>query len=185
MTTTISELLAAAAARTVPVVQGIAEDQLLNPTPCSEYQVRDLLNHLFHGVVSFQALAAKQPVDWAATPDFLDGDWRSRFAEEAGKLVEAWSDPAALEGDNPAMGMPQPMVANLALVDLTVHGWDLSEGTGQPYAPAPEVVAAIGPFTEQMAPTGREMGVFAEMTDFPPDADDFVRLLAHTGRKAA
>jgi len=75
--------------------------------------------------------------------------------------------------------------ANLALIDLTVHGWDLAEGTGQPYTPSPEVVAAIGPFTEQMAPTGREMGAFAEMTDFPPDADDFVRLLAHTGRKAA
>ncbi|WP_433377893.1 TIGR03086 family metal-binding protein [Actinoplanes sp. CA-142083] len=184
MTTRISDLLAAAAERTVPVVSGIEDGQLHNPTPCTEYQVRDLLNHLFHGVVNFQALAAKQPVDWSATPDFLEGDWRSRFADETRKMVEAWSDPAAIEGDNPAMGMPQEVVANLALVDLTVHGWDLSEGTGQPYTPSPEVVAAIGPFTEQMAPTGREMGAFAEMTDFPPDADDFVRLLAHTGRKA-
>ena len=82
MTTRISELLAAAAERAVAVVDGIEDDQLLNPTPCTEYQVRDLVNHLFQGVVNFQALAAKQPVDWAATPDFLEGDWRSRFAEE-------------------------------------------------------------------------------------------------------
>ncbi|MFI5894788.1 TIGR03086 family metal-binding protein [Actinoplanes sp. NPDC051513] len=184
MTTRISELLATAAERTVAVVDGIEDDQLLNPTPCTEYQVRDLVNHLFQGVVNFQALAAKQPVDWAAAPDFIDGDWRSRFAQETRKVVEAWSDPAAVEGDNPAMGMSQELVANLALVDLTVHGWDLAQGTGQDFTPAPEVVAAIGPFTEQMAPSGREMGVFAEMTDFPPDADDFVRLLAHTGRKA-
>jgi hypothetical protein len=35
-----------------------------------------------------------------------------------------------------------------------------------------------------MAPMGRERGVFAEMTEFPPDADEFARLLSLTGRKA-
>ena len=185
MTTRISELLAAAAERTVPVVRGIDDKQLSDPTPCTEFRVRDLVNHLFQIVVEFQALAAKQPADFASTPDFLDGDWRARFADETRKLAEAWSDPAAIEGDSPSMGMPQQLVANLALTDLTVHGWDLAQGTGQHYTPSAEVVAVIGPFTEQMAPMGREMGIFAEMTDFPPDADDFVRLLAYTGRKAA
>ena len=185
MTTRISELLAAAAERTVPVVQGIDDKQLSDPTPCAEFQVRDLVNHLFQIVVNFQALATKQAADFDAKPDFLDGDWRSRFADETRKLVEAWSDPATLEGISPRMGLPQAAVPNLVLVDLTVHGWDLSRGTGQAYTPSAEVVAAVTPFTEQMAPMGREMGVFAEMTDFPPDADDFARLLAFTGRKSA
>jgi uncharacterized protein (TIGR03086 family) len=184
MTTRISELLAAASERTVPVVHGIGDTQLSDSTPCAEFQVRDLVNHLFQVVVNFQALATKQDADFNTKPDFLSGDWRSRFAEETRKLVDAWADPAAIEGTSPRMGLPQAVVANLVLVDLTVHGWDLSQGTGQDYTPSPEVVAAVTPFTEQMAPMGRERGVFAEMTDFPPDADDFTRLLALTGRKA-
>ena len=167
------------------MVQGIDDKQLSDPTPCAEFQVRDLVNHLFQVVERFQAIAAKQPVDFTATPDYLHGDWRARFAEEARKTVAAWADPAAVEGDSPSMGMPQAMVANLILVDLTVHGWDLAQGTGQVYEPDPEVVAVVGPFTERMAPMGRERGVFAEMTDFPPDADEFARLLAYTGRRAS
>jgi uncharacterized protein (TIGR03086 family) len=184
MTTRISELLAAAAERTVPVVHGIDDNQLSDPTPCAEFQVRDLVNHLFQVVVNFQALATKQDADFDAKPDFLAGDWRNRFADETRKLVDAWSDPAAIEGTSPRMGLPQAAVANLVLVDLTVHGWDLSQGTGQDYTPSPAVVAAVTPFTEQMAPLGRERGAFAEMTEFPPDADEFIRLLSLTGRKA-
>ncbi len=176
--------MAAAAERTVPVVRGIGDEQLSDPTPCAEFQVRDLMNHLYDVVVRFQAIAAKQSPDRSANPDHLHGDWRAQFADETRKLVEAWSDPAAVEGDNPGRGMPQAMVANLALVDLTVHGWDLARATGQAYTPDPEVVAAVGPFTEKMAPMGRERGAFAEMTEFPPDADEFARLLAYTGRKA-
>lgn len=191
MATRISELLAAAAARTVPVVRGIDDKHLAKPTPCAEFAVRDLANHLFQVVVNFQAVAAKGTVGWEKTPDYVageeigGGDWRDRFAAETGTLVEAWSAPAAVEGDNPAMGMPQALAGNVVLVDLLVHGWDLAQATGQSYQPDPEVVAAVGPFTEQMAPMGRQMGVFGEMTDFPPDASDFARMLAHTGRKAA
>ena len=184
MTTRISELLAAAAERTVPVVHGIDDKQLSDPTPCAQFQVRDLVNHLFQVVVNFQALATKGEADFGAKPNFLEGDWRGRFADETRRLVEAWSEPAALEGTSPRFGLPQTAVANLVLVDLTVHGWDLSRGTGQAYTPSPEVVAVVTPFTERMAPLARERGTFAAMTDFPPDADEFTRLLSFTGRTA-
>jgi uncharacterized protein (TIGR03086 family) len=183
MTTRTSELLTAAAERTIPVVSGIDDKQLLDATPCTDFTVSDLVNHLFQVVVNFQALAAKQAADFATTPDFVHGDWRERFATETRKLIEAWSDPAALEGNSPGMGFPQQVVGGMVLLDLTVHGWDLAQGTGQPYDADPAVVATLHPMAEQMAPTAREMGVFAEVTDFPPDADDFTRLLAVTGRK--
>ncbi|MFJ4125271.1 maleylpyruvate isomerase N-terminal domain-containing protein [[Kitasatospora] papulosa] len=55
---TISELLEEATARAVPVVRGIDDAQLAGGTPCSEYDVRALLNHLFsvwHGVLKKHA----------------------------------------------------------------------------------------------------------------------------------
>jgi uncharacterized protein (TIGR03086 family) len=184
MPTEISELLAAAAERTVPIVQKIGDDQLALPTPCAEFQVRDLLNHLYQVVVSFQALAVREPVDFSTTPDMLTGDWRAAFAAEAGRLAAAWADPSTLEGVSPGMGMPQDVVAAMALMDLTVHGWDLARATGQSYAPDPAAVAVLQPVAEQLVPQGRRMGVFGDAAPAGPHAGAFDRLLALSGRRA-
>ncbi|GAB2589061.1 TIGR03086 family protein [Paractinoplanes abujensis] len=185
MTTEIGALLAAAAERTVPIVRGIRDEQLGEPTPCTEFRVRDLLNHLFQVVVSMQAAARREQLDFSTTPDFLTEGWRDRFAAETGNLVAAWSDPVALEGVSPGMGLPQSLVGHLALADLTIHGWDLATATGRPYAPDDGAVEALLPFMEQMAPTGRKMGAFRdEVVEAPAGAADFERLLAFSGRTA-
>ncbi|MEU8296129.1 TIGR03086 family metal-binding protein [Micromonospora sp. NPDC048909] len=185
MATKTSELLAAAAPRTVAVVRGIADDQLDLPTPCHDYSVRDLLNHLFQVVVNFQDLAAKRPVEWADKPDHLADGWRDRFEVETDRLVAAWSDPASLEGISTGMGMPQATVGGMALLDLTVHGWDLATATGQAYAPAPEATAALHELVEQLGATARKMGVFAEPVPTDPTVPDLHRLLGVTGRDPA
>ncbi|WBB65511.1 TIGR03086 family metal-binding protein [Micromonospora sp. WMMD812] len=187
MATQTSDLLAAAAPRTVAVVRGVADDQLHLPTPCHDYSVRDLLNHLFQVVVNFQDLAAKRPVEWSDKPDHLADGWRDRFEVETGRLIAAWSDPASLEGVSPGMGMPQATVGGMALLDLTVHGWDLAAATGQPYAPAPDAVTELHGLVEQLGPTARKMGVFADPTPDPapdpdPELQSLHRLLARTGR---
>ncbi|MEU3452572.1 TIGR03086 family metal-binding protein [Micromonospora sp. NPDC006766] len=186
MTTKTSELLAVAAPRTVAVVQRISDDQLDLPTPCSDYSVRDLLNHVFDVVVNFQALAQRQEVDWSAKTDHLTEGWRDRFAAETVRLVEAWSDPAALEGVSPGMGLPQETVGDMALIDLAVHGWDLARATGQPVVEAdPAVLAAGHAFMDRMGDTGQRMGAFGEPVPTTSDVADLDRLLARTGRDPA
>ncbi|GIJ22404.1 TIGR03086 family metal-binding protein [Micromonospora lutea] len=185
MATQTSDLLAAAAPRTVAVVRQITDDQLDLPTPCQDFCVRDLLNHLYEVVVNFQALAGRSPVTWADKPDHLTDGWRERFEVEAGRLVEAWSDPASEEGVSPGMGMPQPVVGAMALLDLTVHGWDLAVATGQAYEPAPEVLPALHELTGQLGPTARQMGVFAEAVPVNGTVPELDRLLGMTGRDPA
>lgn len=182
MTTTISKSLAAASPATLAVIRGIDDAQLQTPTPCTEYTVRDLLNHMFQVVVNFQALAARQPADFSSTPDRVTAGWRDRFAEETARLIEAWSDPAALEGTSPMMGMPQPVVGGMVLLDLTVHGWDLARATGQEFSPDPAVVSELLVLGEQLAPQARQMKVFGEPVSVPSDAAEFDRLLGITGR---
>ncbi|MEU6072233.1 TIGR03086 family metal-binding protein [Micromonospora sp. NPDC047074] len=183
MATKISELLAAAAPRAVAVVRRVSDDQLELPTPCSEYAVRDLLNHLYDVVVNFQALAARRQPEWAEKPDHLAEGWRDRFEAETAKLVEAWSDPAALEGVSPGMGLPQETVGAMVLLDVTVHAWDLAVATGQPFRPAPEVLPPLYDLVEQMGAAARESGVFGEPVGTSPSgAPEIDRLLALTGR---
>jgi uncharacterized protein (TIGR03086 family) len=184
MTNEISGLLAGAAREARPVVHGVREDQLGDPTPCSEYDVRALLNHLLHVVVSFQALAAKGTADFSATPDRVgeSGDWRGLFDDETARLVTAWSAPGALEGTSQGMGLPQRTVGGMVLGDLTVHAWDLARATGQDFTPYEPSLPTLVEGWRQLAPTGRKMGVFGEPFPVPEGASPFDELLALSGR---
>jgi len=181
----IGELLGRARERAVPVVRGIADGALAAPTPCAEYDVKDLVNHVFQVVVQFQRLAVKEASDFAETPDVVTGDpgWRERLVEETGRLVAAWSAPGAEEGTTGAMDMPARLVGSMALLDLTVHVWDLARATGQEYGAADEAgVAELAGAVAVLEPTARKMGVFGEAVAAPRDASAFERLLARTGR---
>ena len=182
----IGELLGTARERAVPVVRGIADTALGAATPCAEYDVKELVNHLFQVIVQFQRLAAKEPSDFGevAADRVAEGpDWRERFAVEADRLVAAWSAPGAEEGTTGGMDMPARLVGSMALLDLTVHVWDLARATGQEYPGADEaVVAELSGAVDELAPTARTMGVFGEPVPEAEDASAFERLLARTGR---
>ncbi len=182
MTQKISALLEAAAGRALPVVRGIDDGQLGRRTPCAEYDVRALLNHLFLVVVNFQALAAREEADFGRQPEFVTGDWRGRFAEETARLVEAWGVPGAEEGTTGQMGLPARTVGLMVLGDLTVHAWDLARATGAEFVPDPEVVEEVGPGLAALAPQAREMKVFGEPFPVGEGATAFERVLAVTGR---
>ncbi|MFF3321183.1 TIGR03086 family metal-binding protein [Streptomyces sp. NPDC002889] len=186
MTNTISDLLEAASERAVPVVRGITDDQLADPTPCADYDVRALIDHLLQVVINFQALAAKEHPDFAVDPHFVQdgGDWRARFAEETSALVTAWAAPGAEEGSPGQMGLQARTVGTMILGDLTVHAWDLARATGQEFTPDPVVVAEIAPTLAELAPKAREGGVFDEPVPLPEDEETsaFDRVLALTGR---
>jgi uncharacterized protein (TIGR03086 family) len=182
MSTEISSLIESAGPTVIGAVRGVRDEQLGGPTPCAEFAVRDLLNHLLQVAVNFQALAHRKDVDWAPGPDRLTGDWRAAFASDVQQLRADWSDPAALEGVSPGMGLPQRTLGLMLVVDLVVHGWDLAAATGQPYDVPAELRAATAEFLEQMAETGRQMGAFGPAATAPDDAGELERLLAVTGR---
>ncbi|MEU8890148.1 TIGR03086 family metal-binding protein [Streptomyces sp. NPDC048442] len=183
MTAKISDLLAVAAAHAEPVVRGVDDGQLGARTPCADYAVRDLLNHLFHVVVGFQSLAAGKEADFSTTPDYLKGNWRDRFTAETALLVTAWAAPGADEGTKGSMNLPARTVGSMALLDLTVHAWDLARATGQDFTPDEEGVRALGELVTQMGPTARQMNVFADPYPAAEGATPFEELLASTGRR--
>ncbi|MFD3840822.1 TIGR03086 family metal-binding protein [Streptomyces sp. NPDC058642] len=181
----IGELLDMARKRAVPVLRDIPDAALSAPTPCAEYDVKALVNHLFQVVEQFQRLAVKEASDFGQAPAPITGspEWRERLMDEADRLVAAWSTPGAEEGTTGAMNMPARLVGSMALLDLTVHVWDLARATGQDYPGADEaVVAELSGAVDELAPTARTMGVFAEPVPEAEGASAFERLLARTGR---
>ncbi|MFC7546077.1 TIGR03086 family metal-binding protein [Plantactinospora sp. GCM10030261] len=179
---TISNLLRGSADRAVPVLDAIRDEQLSAVTPCAEYRVGDVINHLFQVVVNFQALARRTPADFSSRPDVLDTDWRARFRTEFDTLVAAWTPDSALEGVSPGMGLPQLTVGRMVLLDLVVHPWDLAAATEVPFTPDPAAVAELHTLVDELGPMPRKMGVFGEEVPVGPDADPFTRLLGRAGR---
>ena len=183
-----NELMAAAAPQAERVVAGVREDQLDNPTPCAEWTVRRLLNHLLLWSGTINALAAKrEPIPG----DLKDGEtdyvaepgWAKEFARSLDSAVAAWSAPGALEGTT-SMGrsdMPAEVVVQMLFGELVFHVWDLAKATGQPFECSEELAEAARRVVE-MFESGREHGVYKPVVDVPADASALDKALALSGR---
>src|SRR5438552_19078169 len=87
---------------TTKIVDGIKPDQLGNSTPCTEWSVRDLINHITGGATMF-AVSAEQ----GSCPDELLGqlmggdnlgdDYRGAFKTASQRAVAAFELPGVLE----------------------------------------------------------------------------------------
>jgi uncharacterized protein (TIGR03086 family) len=179
--------MASAAAETARIVGGVSTGQLADQTPCSDWDVRTLLNH----IILWTAYSAEQRAyggsvdeelmskDFAAEPGFADD-----YAAQAGKAVAAWSDPAAWERELNVMGSTTPAadVAELLIAETVLHGWDLAVATGQEYRCDDATAAVVLRVVQAQAELFRQYQGFADPVPVPDDAPAFVRALALSGR---
>jgi uncharacterized protein (TIGR03086 family) len=173
----------APAARQIAVLaDGVSDDQFDRPTPCPGWSVAMLLHHLLDFTVAF-ANGARKQIGLAPEPTAdLPPDWRDQLRFRLDDLVSAWRDPDAWLGEATVGGvaLPADLTAAVLADELVVHGWDLAEGTGQPYGAEPELVAAALGFAEKFSDL--EGGPFGPSVAVPAGADALRRLLGLTGR---
>jgi uncharacterized protein (TIGR03086 family) len=129
-----------AAQRLADLVAAVPADRIHDPTPCPEYCVGDLLDHIGGLALAFTAAASKAGGalgSRAPSGDVaeLGRDWRTRIPEDLRRLAEAWDTDDAWTGMTQAGGvdLPGDIAGAVALNELVVHGWDLAVATGQPY----------------------------------------------------
>ncbi|MCA2176793.1 TIGR03086 family protein [Nonomuraea glycinis] len=168
-------LMTRATERTSGVVRGVRQEQFGGSTPCAEFDVRDLINHLEWVADLFESLGRGGSMT-------EQGPYAGDFPDRAERTLAAWSRPEAWEGSSPGMGLPMATLGQMYLVDLVVHGWELARATGQPYEPEPGAVAQALDFTDQMVEMGRQRGAFGPPVPVPDDAPAIDRLLGLVGR---
>ena len=140
------------------LVRGVRDDQLGDPTPCPDYTVADLLDHIGGLALAFTLSARKEDIPGGGNPSAdgskLEEGWRDRIAAQLAELGEAWSDPAAYEGMTQAgpIEMPAEIAALVAIDEVTVHAWDLAVATGQAYDADPAAVEAAHGFAASFEP---------------------------------
>ncbi|MFI5492260.1 TIGR03086 family metal-binding protein [Actinoplanes sp. NPDC051859] len=167
------------------VVRGVKPDQLSAPTPCTDWDVRALTNHLLQVASALHLAGRRQTVpDELWGRDFMDEGWADRFDDEGRAAAAAWAQPSAWEGMVSMGGaeMPAPMIATMFASDLAIHGWDLARATGQDYHCDDDVAEATCRFITDMAEQGRQMGIYATPVAVPDAAPALDRALALSGR---
>ena len=162
------------------VVAGITPDQLDNPTPCAEFTVRGVLQHMIGGATAFAAAyRGQEPAD----PDLRDP--LGSFGPVLGDLVAAISAPGALGRtvQAPFGEVLGDTFARFVVLDGLVHGWDLASATGQVYEPPDELVAEADGFARQTIDPLRDGNTFADAVKPAVDASPIERLANYTGRR--
>lgn len=165
----------------------VRPDQFGAPTPCREFTVGDLLDHVGGTLIDAERAARKTPrapVDTpGGTPVSFDG---ASAAEAADRAVAAWLEPSAMSGltDFGPGEMPAAFAAGITLHELALHGWDLASATGQDFVLSEETAQAVLAVVEQIADQARSNGGYGPELLAAEDAGAFERALAASGREA-
>lgn len=181
-------LMTRAATSTAKVVGAIEPSQLTAPTPCAEYDVRSLINHLLFWGPSLEAAARKEarmpPAAAESDIDLTTGDRTPDLANQLLRTADAWSDPTAWDGVTSLGGQdsPAPLIGGMVLVEFVVHGWDLARATGRQATYDDDVLDYVHNEALGHAAFGREMGLYGPEIPVSPDAPVLNRTLGLTGR---
>ena len=176
------------------IVDGVRDDQLRGPTPCTEACLGDLIDHLDGLSIAFTAAATKTPLEGgspgpSADASRLGTDWRTRIPEHLATLAEAWRDEAAWVGMTQAGGLdlPAEFAGVIALDEVIVHGWDIAVASGQRLRCDPRLVQAAYEYVQSSVaenPKGSP-GLFGPPVPVRDDAPLVERLIGLTGRDPA
>jgi uncharacterized protein (TIGR03086 family) len=181
--------------RMADLISGVPDELLDGPTPCPEYTLGDLLDHVGGLSLAFTAAATKATGDASSQGGSGDAtrlgdDWRTRIPRDLAALAEAWRDPAAWSGTTRAGGveLPGEVAGVIALDEVVIHGWDVARASGQPYECDPQSLEAVHGFVAQFSGPGQEearAGLFGPVVEVPDDAPLLDRVIGLTGRDPA
>ena len=148
----------AASAASERVVAGVRPDQLGLPTPCAEWDVRAVLNHLLGTLSLGAALLTDRPPSVEMGPGGLPARDLVGAGTDLGTAYRAGVDGLLAAADGDALGrvhstplgeMPGLVLGGFATLDVLVHGWDLAVATGQPVEFDEELVERVLGFARQ------------------------------------
>jgi len=162
-------------------MSGVSPETLSDATPCSDWNVQQLIDHMVGGADYLQAALAGEPPP-ARTSRTVE-DYRRGLE----RLRTDLRDPGALERTCMSpLGFEWPVGHAVAgtFMDALIHTWDLATATGQDATLEPELVAAcIAMFLPDMPERGRASGLVGPAVPVRVDASPQDRLLAAMGRR--
>jgi uncharacterized protein (TIGR03086 family) len=185
----IVELLGTGFAWTADRIRVVRPEDLAVPTPCTQWDLRKLLNHTVGAIdVVASALAGDHVLTEAGAHELADqerigDDPVAAYGEMTRWALKIWQEPGALDRDCPTERGPiQARDATaVTLMETVVHGWDIGQSTGEDVAIPPHLAEPILVFARRWPHVDGQRGAMyapAKSGGSTPSA----RLLGFLGR---
>jgi uncharacterized protein (TIGR03086 family) len=166
----------------------VPADGWANATPCTEWDVRAVVNHVVGEHRWVEPLMAGKTIADVGPEldgDLLGDDPTAAWHHATGPSHSAFAEPGAMDatvhlsyGDERAAAYCEQLI-----FDNLVHAWDLARGAGVDDTLPPDLVEwGIG-WVTPILPMLTASGAFGEVLEVPDDADAQTRLLAMVGRR--
>lgn len=167
------------------LVDHITPEQTTAPTPCNEFTVHDVLDHMIVLGGAFAHLFRGEAPPDIQAPAVYGRVPAAELRHRLDDLLDAVSSDGAMERilTTPLGEMDGETFARVVAFDGLVHGWDLAVATDQQYLVDAELVAAVHDFASTAIDDGmRATGMFLPPTEPPQDATPIEQLAAFSGR---
>jgi uncharacterized protein (TIGR03086 family) len=158
------------------VLDHVHRDHLSLPTPCQDWDVASLADHLVAAPGTALTMMRGEQVDWSAPSPHLSEEWGPTFRVAGDDLIHAWHQGVGGEGAS----------ADWQSAELAVHAWDLATAIGFPLDRLDPEVADRGlAFMRANLTDENRAPVFGPEQPVGDDAGPYERIAAFAGRTVA
>jgi len=167
------------------LIADVRPDQWAAPTPCADWTVRRLVDHLIGMNRVFTALLSDQPPPSRPAADHIEVDPVGAYRDSAARLQAAFERPGTLERPyrGPLGAATGAERLQIRLYDLIAHGWDLARATGRPIELPDDVVEQSLAFVRIQLSDEARPGRFDPARNVDDHAPAIERLVAFLGRR--
>jgi len=178
------ERIEKATANTSTIVHGVKGDQMSNATPCSEFDVKLLLNHMLGGLDMLRNAASGAEAKMPEGDQFGD-DPGATYDGRRAKLLDSLRADGVLDKPwkMPFGELPGQMMATIAFVEHVTHGWDLAKATGQDTTIPDNLLTEAVEVVTPMDAMWRMPGVCGPKVEVPDGASATDKFAGFMGRQ--
>ncbi len=181
--------LATVVASVRSIIEGIDNSQLSAATPCDDFDVHDLLDHI--ELVFRRVAAIGNGNHWSSVEVERVGtsvdDYATAVAAGAHAMMDAWTDASKLEQivEVPWASLPATAALFVYVGELAIHTWDLATATAQTTVIPDDSLRGALFAWKQFPSNGRTSPdiPFDEAVDPGPGAPLLLQLVGWSGRQ--
>jgi uncharacterized protein (TIGR03086 family) len=176
------ELLERALDQAGTIITRIRPDQASLPTPCTEFDVRALVNHLVFDMQMF-AYNIGGGKHGEPNDDLIGSDWNDAYAAARVALEDAWREKGVEGTVKGRLGeLPATWAVGQHLADVSVHSWDLATATHQSTRLDQEVARVSLDWARGALKPEYRGTAFGPEVEVPENAPIYERLVGFFGR---
>jgi uncharacterized protein (TIGR03086 family) len=182
-------VLKPACGQMIELLAGVADTPLSSPSPCADFTVGELIDHVDHVSRLFTALAlhdAEGLRDPSTGPIRAhdDTNWCESVGLHMRRLGSAWDDPEAWQGKGnlPGSNLSNETWGKITLTEIVVHGWDIAKATGQPFDLPETTLRTCLNHVANFVPNAPNPALWKHPLCVSSDARLIDRIVAITGR---